>query len=76
MINCNSRHVELLTENSINLLSIGIKYLSIRSLILTKDVSIIKVTAKAIITIRNFLFSVNLGCSRFNFCKYQNKSNS
>ena len=43
--NCKNKQIELLTENSINLLSIGIRYLSIRSLILTKDVSIIKVTA-------------------------------
>ena len=73
MINCNSRHMELLTENSNNLLLVGI---SIRSLILTRDVSINKVTAMAISTTRNFLSPINFRCPSFNFCKYRNKSNS
>ena len=47
--------MELLIEKIIRLLSIGIRYLCIRSLILTKDVSISKVTAMATITIRNFV---------------------
>lgn len=69
--NCKKRQIELLIENSINLPSIGMKYLSIRSLILTNDVSITKVTAMAIITIRNFRFSLNFECATFNFCKHK-----
>ena len=76
MVNCNDRHAELLTENSNILVSIWIKYLSIRSLILTNDVSIIKVTVMAINNIRNFLSPINLGCSTFNFCKYEMKTHS
>jgi hypothetical protein len=68
MINCNSRHMELLRENNINLLSVAI---SIRSLILAMDVSINKVTAMAINMIRNFASPINFGCTTFNFCKYR-----
>ena len=43
-------------ENNINLPCIGIRYLSIRSLILTIEVSIRTVTINTIIRIRNFLW--------------------
>jgi hypothetical protein len=55
---CRRRHAVLLTENRINLLCIGIKYLSIRSFTFTTEMSINMVITKPIIkTIKNLLLN-------------------
>ena len=57
--NCSSRINEPLTENNTSLDSMGIKYLLIKSLILTSDMSIIEQTTRAIMIKNNFLCSSN-----------------
>lgn len=57
--NCSSKHSEQLTENNTSLDSMGIKYLLIKSLILTNDISIIEQTTRAIMIKNNCLCSTN-----------------
>ena len=52
---CKRRHTALLIENNINLLCNGIKYLSIKSLTFTTEVSINMVITKPIIRVTKSL---------------------